>query len=362
MDLSRLKICFLAGSLGQGGAERQLFYMLRALRENGAAPRLLCLGSREFWEAKIKDLGVPITCVGHAQSKLRRLFRILAELRRDPPDVFQSQHFYTAAYVGVVGRLLRLASIGALRSNGLEDLRDSGHLLGWLCLHSPLLLAANSRTALNYAMHRGVPAERLYFLPNVVDTERFRPGPRQSGSTVRLIAVGSLRHAKRFDRFLSALVRLGRESKSQIKGLIVGAGPLRKELEKQAGDLGLMPSVVEFLGSVSEMAPIYTESDILVLTSQHEGTPNVLLEAMASGLPVVATRVGGVAEIVRHGENGFLVDPGDEEGLCAAVRRLVDDPQLKFGMGRNGRQYVEANHAVEGLPPMLAHLYRLALS
>src|SRR5579862_4193219 len=100
MDLAKLKICFLAGTLGQGGAERQLFYNLKALRECGADVRLLCLGQHEFWEDPIRRLGIPIIYVGRSKSKLKRLVRIVAELHRDRPAIFQSQHFYTSAYVG----------------------------------------------------------------------------------------------------------------------------------------------------------------------------------------------------------------------------------------------------------------------
>src|SRR6266403_5610096 len=100
-DFSKLKICFLAGTLEHGGAERQLFYMLRALCRRGAAPRLLSLDRGEFWEEPIRSLGVPVTWVGQQQSRLARLVRILRELRANPPDVLQSQHFFANGYVGL---------------------------------------------------------------------------------------------------------------------------------------------------------------------------------------------------------------------------------------------------------------------
>jgi glycosyltransferase involved in cell wall biosynthesis len=189
-----------------------------------------------------------------------------------------------------------------------------------------------------------------------------KPAARRNEDTVRLIAVGSLLQCKRFDRFLSIVARLRREVNRKVTGVIVGAGPLRAQLEKQAEALGLLPSAVEFRGSVSDVAPVYQEADICVLTSEYEGTPNVLLEAMASGLPVVATKVGGVPEIVRQGENGFMVEPGDEASLCAALVCLINDSQMRMQMGRNARAYAEANHCLDRLPTMLHGLYRLALS
>lgn len=362
MDLSGFKVCFLAGTLGQGGAERQLFYMLRALRRSGALPHLLCFSQNEFWEGRVKSLGVPITWVGQQKSRLRRLLRLVAELRRDRPLVFQSQHFYTSAYVGFVARLLRLPGIGALRTDAVGQVRANGRVGGWLILHAPSVVAANSQAALRYAVKYGVRPEQLYFLPNVVDTELMQPQSRIPEPSVRLITVGRLIPCKRFDRFLSALARLRRETKKPVKGLIVGAGPMRAQLEKQAGVLGLLPYAVEFRGSVADVTPLYQQADACVLTSDYEGTPNVLLEAMASALPVVATSVGGVPEIVQEGKNGFLVKPGDEDGLCGALGRLISDSEGRLEMGKAARKYVELNHSIDRLPSVLGSLYDLALS
>jgi glycosyltransferase involved in cell wall biosynthesis len=242
------------------------------------------------------------------------------------------------------------------------DVQNSGPVGGWLSLHFPKLITANSYAAIRYAVELGIPPGRLHFLPNVVDTEKFKPTGRRSDSSVRLIIIGSLIQCKRFDRFLSVLARLRKEMKQRITGVIVGAGPLRAQLEMQAEALGLLPSSVEFLGSVADIAGLYQTVDICVLTSDFEGTPNVLLEAMASGLPVVATKIGGVPDIVRQGENGFMVEPDNEEGLCAALMSLINDSQLRSEMGQKGRDYVEANHSLKRLPDMLRDLYQLALS
>jgi glycosyltransferase involved in cell wall biosynthesis len=362
MDLSKLKICFLAGTLGQGGAERQLFYNLSVLRQCGADVRLLCLRQHDFWEDRIKLLGVPIIYAARAKSKLRRLFHIIAELRRDPPAIFQSQHFFTSAYVGAAARLLRIPGIGALRSDGFSDVLDTGRIGGWLNLRAPKVIVANSQAAIRYATEHGIRPERLHFLGNVVDTSHLRPGVRSGGEPIRLIAVGQLYEAKRFDRFLSTLARLRREGNRPVTGVIVGDGPLRAQLEKQARALGLLPSAVEFKGRITDVAPMYPEADICVLTSDHEGTPNVLLEAMSSGLPVVSTRVGGVSEIIHEGENGFMADLGDDAGLFSALVKLVDDPQCRMRMGQQARAFVERNHSLEALPGKLRDLYRRVLS
>ena len=93
VSLNDLRICFIAGTLGQGGAERQLFYILQSLQRVGAKPHLLTLTKGEYWEKKIRQLEVPVTWVGRKQSRLRRMTRIVMEVRRQRPDLVQSHHF-----------------------------------------------------------------------------------------------------------------------------------------------------------------------------------------------------------------------------------------------------------------------------
>jgi len=112
---------------------------------------------------------------------------------------------------------------------------------------------------------------------------------------------------------------------------------------------------------VQDPAPLYRKADVFVLTSDHEGTPNVILEAMACGLPVVATAVGGVPDLVQDGVTGFLCAPRDTAGIVAALARLAGDPVLRREMGERARVHVERCHARDRLPDLLESLYRTAL-
>lgn len=361
-DLGKLDVCFIAGTLGQGGAERQLFYITKSLKQSGARISLLCLTKGEFWENKIRALGVPIIWVGQRGAKASRLSRIIKVLREQRFQVVQSQHFYTNLYAATAARMLGMREIGAMRNNAVSEVQANGAVLGRLSLRLPRVIAANSQTAIDNAITMGVPASRLYFLPNVVDTDQFSPRARGADTTIRLITVGRLTEQKRLDRFLSIVANLRRWSAAKIKATIVGEGPLRGQLERRADDLGLLGGGVEFRGAVSDMTALYQEADILVLTSDWEGTPNVLLEAMASGLPVVATRVGGVPEIVRHGETGFLSDAQDESSLENWVLKLITAPALRKEMASRAREYVLKNHSPLGLPERLERLYKSVLS
>jgi len=359
-NLSGIKLSFLAGTLGNGGAERQLFYILQALRRAGSAPRLFSINRDEFWEERIRALGVPVTCVGERPSRAGRLLRLLKEIRKYRPDVVQSQHFFMNAYVALSAWAFGSSGIGAMRSDGTNEVGDSGAVGGWLNLRSPRMLAANSQIAIRYAIERGVPASCLYLLPNVVDTDWFKPSETVSHEPLTLLAVGRLIKEKRLDRFVSILHHLRTNHRLNVKGLIAGAGR-HDELESQARKLGLFPDGVQFLGPVSDMRAVYHQAAVCVLTSDHEGTPNVLLEAMASGVPVVSTNVGGVPDIVRHGETGFLYEPENLDGLVASLSDLVKNRMLRTEMGKRARGFVEENHSLQRLPAYLGNLYQLAL-
>ena len=362
LKLANLKVCFIAGTLGQGGAERQLYYILRALWQSGASLRVLSLTRGEFWEKKIQELGIPVTWVGQQGSKLLRLARIVAALRKQAPDVLQSQHFYTNLYAVAAARALGLREVGAIRCDGTSEVRDHGVVGGYLSLRAPRAMAVNSRAAIQNAIALGAVAERLCLLPNVVDTDHFKFVSRREQGTIRLIAVGRLVEQKKLDLFLKMLARLRQRSRVPIRATIVGEGEQRPQLEQQARELGLLPDVVEFRGIVRDMNAVYRDADILVLTSDWEGTPNVVLEAMASGLTVVARPIGGVPEIIKHGETGFLTDSNDEDAIANSMLKLVIDSRLRMKIGRSAAEHVNANYSPRQLPSYLTDIYTGVLS
>jgi glycosyltransferase involved in cell wall biosynthesis len=360
-ELVELKIALLAGTLGRGGAERQLFYIARTLRDLGADVRILTLSRGEYWEPELRGLGVPVVWVGQAASKALRLARIVGDLRRHPRDVIQSQHFYTNLYSAVAARVTGTAEIGAIRNTVEAEFRSAGRVYGDLCLRVPRLMASNSNAAIRAAVSLGVPAVRLRLLPNVVDTDHFCPNAARGSGAVRILSAGRLVVQKRFDRFLRAVATLPRVGDPAVFATIAGAGPLKQDLERLAADLDL-GGRLEILDAVADIAVLYRDADVFVLSSDAEGMPNVLLEAMASGLAVVAARVGGVEEVVRHGENGLLFEPNDAPGLARALRELVSRPDLRRRLGEQARRDVSRVASLSRLAGELEDLYRQAVA
>jgi glycosyltransferase involved in cell wall biosynthesis len=356
-ELSGLKVCFVAGTLGQGGAERQLYYMLRVLRQHRAEVRVLCLTKGEYWQERIESLGIPVIWVGQSNSRVQRLLAIIRELRRTPPDVLQSQHFYTNIYVAAAARLLGLREVGAIRNNAIDEVGANRGLLGRLSLIGARTVAANSRTGIENAVALGMSRDRLRFLPNTVDISQFKFANERRGGPIRLLTVGRMVQQKRFDRFVRLVAAVRSRTDVPVQGVLVGDGCQWGSLLEQASALHLGQDALDFVGSQADTIPYYRTADVLVLTSDWEGTPNVILEAMASGLPVVATRVGGISDIVLDGRTGYLVDSWDEAGLVNATVDLVENPERRKAYGHAGREFVTSRHAVSRIGFELRQLY-----
>jgi glycosyltransferase involved in cell wall biosynthesis len=141
---------------------------------------------------------------------------------------------------------------------------------------------------------------------------------------------------------------------------LVGDGPDREDVERTASQLGVIRDTL-FLGYQKDVAPYYSLFDVFFLPSANEGTPVVAIEALAAGRPVVATRVGGVPDVVTHGEDGFLADAGDVEGLAQALARLANDPDLRRRFGEAGRERVLDRYRVSRLVDDIDSLYRQLL-
>lgn len=355
--LKGLRVCLLAGTLGQGGAERQLFYNLKCLTECGAEVNLLCLTKGEHWEEPIRKLGIPVEWVGESESRFARLFAVIKAVRRLRPNVVQSQHAYANTYASIAARVGRCQDIGAVRGDGMTELKANGPLFGRLHLRLPRVLAVNSRAAIRNLTAMGIPAQRLVLLPNVIDTDYFQPEARLIHSDFLILGIGRLVREKRFDLFLKIIARLRNSGRKNVKGLIIGGGPLKPQLEALAQELGLLPEEVSFHYPVSDIRPHLRHADVFLLSSDHEGTPNVVMEAMACGLLVVATNVGGVADLVKNGETGFLFEPGDTAGALVPLERLASEPTLAAEIGQRARAFIEKHHSVSLLPEILAGLY-----
>lgn len=358
----RLRVALVAGTLAQGGAEKQLIYLVSALRSAGAEVRVYSLTRGEFHEPELRAMGMDPVWVGRRGNPAMRIAALALALRGFRPHIVQATHFYVNLYVRAVAPMYDAIGIGAVRNDVDHEVRANGRWGPWL-LRAPSALIMNSHAARENAIDLGLPATRLHVLPNAIDLRAFddrssaTPAVSRSEREPNVVSVGTLATRKRFDRFLHALA-LARSKGARLRGTLVGDGPERGALEALASELGLSPPVLTFAGRRNDVPAILRSADIYLLTSEHEGFPNVLLEAMASRLPVVTTPAGDAAVIVREGVTGFVVQQNGVEMMAARLTELADSAQLRRSLGEAGRARVGCTYTCDVLPARVGAVHR----
>ena len=354
VEIKGLKICFVIGTLGQGGAERQLFYILQNLLDAGADVSLISFTRGEYWEKPLMNIGVKVYYID-SKSKSGKLLALLKLVKKISPRILQSMHFYVNVYIAVIGKLTGIITIGAVRSNLIEEMKPHGKVLANLGLKGPDYIVTNSMDAYANAMKIGYDKDRMFYLPNAVDTDRFRfKDYNHTNENTSILTIGRLGPEKRYDK----LIRISGLLKDEnVITTIIGDGKLKNELEEQVKYLNFNEGSFVFMKGQPDTETYYTRADIFVLTSDFEGTPNVVLEAMSCGLPVVASSVGNLPNIIRQGITGYLVNRKDEEGFLKEIKMLVMDKSLRKKIGTKAREFIVKEFSIPALSPRLVTIY-----
>lgn len=342
-DGRRLKILFVIGSFGRGGAEGQLCRLAIELHERGHRVTVAALSDGGPLTSMLDDAGVSRHIFGQRRSSrvaiarvavmIRAAYRVALLMRSERPDVCHA--WLWSAYVvaipiaTVFGVPVRIAALRALRQPKERS------VLG-RALSSPARRLANGVSANSHAVAADALAQRLFsrttpmrVIHNAIDIPARPADPGVEPPVV--ICVANLIAYKDHRTAIDAWNLL--DDPPELR--LVGDGPERKALCTQIARLDLTSSV-KFIGSVADPSPLVRDSQVALLSSLTEGFPNAVLEAMAVGLPVVATDVGGVSELIDD-SCGVLVRSGDPSDLAAAIRLLCSDPELRRRLGAAGR-------------------------
>ena len=386
----RTKIVRVIARLNMGGPALHVAYLTAGLRERGYDTTLVAgsLARGEDSMAFVADARnvetVRIDELGREISPLRDLMATLQLarlIRRERPDIL---HTHTAK-AGTVGRVAALLA-GRHRPPIIVH-TFHGHVLRgyfgpvrtrffrllerWLAARTTALIAVSPQVRDDLVALGVAPRERFVVIRLGIELDE-RVAGEQNGrvESRRYLGIESERFAvgwigrmtavKRTDDILVAFKRL-RDERIDAVLCLVGDGPDRPQLERRAHELGVIRDTL-FLGYQEDVAPFYAAFDALVLPSSNEGTPVSAIEALAAGRPVVATRVGGVPDVVRDGEDGFLVEPGATGDLADRLAELARDPGLRERMGRAGRERVLPRYAVGRLVDDVDRLYRSLLA
>jgi glycosyltransferase involved in cell wall biosynthesis len=358
----RLRVAFVSGTLGKGGAEKQLAYMVRALIRADVDVRVFSLTKGEFYEKVLEELGCPPQWFGRFSNPVVRMAGLTAALRTFRPHIVHSSHFFANSYALGAAWAYRSISVGSIRSDGLYELGNN-RLFGPILLRAPSALISNSYFAPENLSRAGFTAARISVLPNVIDLAVFDtltagvPPRRNDDGDVVAIAVTRLYPKKRIDLFLKALAAARRQI-PRVRGVVVGDGAEMTYLVSMAESCGLLPNGVVFTGHRNDVPALLKQADMLVLPSDHEGFPNVILEAMAAGLPIVTTPAGDAGKIVQDGVTGYVVPFNDAEQLADRIIKLAKSKEQRDRLGGAGRRCVEERYGVGGLDDRLLSIYR----
>jgi len=365
--MRKLEILYLVDFLrtDQAGTEKQLVLLMKHLPRDVYSIHLISFQRSVFLE----NLGLILPDVHvfvlDAKSDVSRslpsLFRLYRFLRKKKPDILHTFFPASNSFGVIVGRMAGVSHI-------ISSRRDMGF---WQTKKDLLVtrfanrlvshVVANSFAVKEQAVRiERLPEHKISVICNSLDNKKC-PIPvgakvEKNGAVVGIVA-NLNRPVKRVDLFIHAASLVYKEI-PDTRFWVVGDGPLREDLDVLVSNLGLDSSVL-FLGQREDVHQVLNEMTVGVICSDSEGFSNAIMEYMGAGLPVVATNVGGNVELVRHGENGFLVPHNNPRVLADAVIELIKKPSMCRSMGESGREFVRREFSID---KMLQEIQKLYLS
>ena len=335
-----VRVVHLVTTLNVGGLERVVLDLVRRRRQDAFDARVVCLDASGLVADAVGSVGVPVETIGTSGSVPRRILRLARRLRQLKPDVVHTHNPQAHVHGALAARLA-----------GVPAVVHTKHGRGILEGHTPAAVTrlatawtsrfvAVSEDAARVAMEvERVPAGKVLVIHNGIDVDRYAAAGARSASTKgRATTVGRLDPIKDQSTMLRA-VRLVINELPDFQLDIVGDGPSRAELVAECEALGLRDRV-RFHGYQADVARYLAAADVFVMSSASEGVPLALLEAMATGLPAVATDVGGMREVIVAGETGMLVPARSPGELARAIVAIASDPALRDRMGSAARRRV----------------------
>ena len=328
-----MRLCHTESSNGWGGQEIRILTEAAGLRERGHDVRLYCCPDSALVE-RAREAGLPVTVDRMAVGLDPRLvLRMLAHFRRARPQLVVTHSSVDSWGAGLAARLLRIPIV-RVRHLSVPVGRHpaSRFVYRGLC---DAVVTTGGAIREHLIREVGLPAAKVTSIPTGIDTARFDPRKATAGKVrqhfgipadaplVGMVAV--LRDWKGHQVFLDALAAVRRRL-PRTQALLVGEGPQRRNIERRRHELGLDEAVI-LTGHREDIPDVLADLDVVVSASTGaEGVPQALLQAMAMERPVVATAVGAVGEIVRSGETGQVVPPGDAARLARAITEILTDP------------------------------------
>ncbi len=336
-----VRVVHLVPNLCIGGMERLVFDMLRLSDHRRVSPQVLCIGERGEFAAEARDLGVMVSSLNAPIGRnLRLSFQLARFFRSAKTEVVHTHgpyaHFYGTVAAKITGTCRVVHTVHGFPWPQSWRRRIVNQFAGQLTKY----LVTVSQDLSGYAKHDlGVRSKKLRVIYNGIDANRFSLGNGKRNDRAAIIMVSRLSSEKDFPTLLNAADAI-RRKKPDFLLRLAGDGPQRGKIERLVHELALERHV-ELLGNRSDIPELLSNAAAFVLSTHTEGLSIALLEAMASGLPIVATDVGGNREVVVEGETGFLVPRQSPAMLASRLLWILDHPEESRQLGAAGRRRVE---------------------
>jgi len=359
----KIKVLYVIGQLGRGGAERQTAELAKRLPRNVFEPVVCCLHGSDVLGDEIESAGVRVIYMKKKAGLLSgTTLRLAGIIRRERPAVLHSYLFSANWRSLLAGRLTRVPLvISSVRNVDIHS-RRSGLLFEWLLSGITDRVIANAEAVKQHVVQRHrIREDKIDVVYNGISLSRVEG--REAARVLNADACGdgsvaiiaSLTKKKDHGTFLEAAGIVSKELPG-ARFLVVGDGPLRSSISERVESMGLSESVV-LTGPTDDIASLLASVDVSVLTSLKEGCSNVVLESMAAGKPLVVTDVGGNRELVDAGRTGYLVPAGDARGMAEHIIKLLRDPELRERMGRAGRERVRERYTADRMVEHTIDIY-----
>lgn len=355
----RTRVLYVINDLARAGAETQLVALACALPKERYEARIVLLKERDDFQDVLAGAGIRVVALHRrGPADLGLAFRLAREVRRFRPHVVHSFLFPANLLAAAVGRVTRVPRVVVSQRSSYDSTLPGGWR--WIARFGHRFahrVVVNSRAALEEEIAAGCPPRLLVHVPNAAPDRSYgAEGPLDSvPASGFVLSLGQLDSRKGHRVLIAAWPAVAR-AHPEARLVLVGDGPRRPELEAQARALGVTASVT-FAGFRAPVHPFVSASRLLVQPSLTEGMPNAVLEAMSAGRPVVASRTGGVPELVVHEETGFLVAPGDPDALAAAIVRMLSDPAGAARLGAAGAARARSLFSMESVRSAFESVY-----
>jgi glycosyltransferase involved in cell wall biosynthesis len=358
----KIRLLHLITDLEVGGAPLFVKNLVCGFDPSGFDVRVACLAPEGPLARELRARGIPTHCLGARGAwDIRVFYRLAGLINRFRPDILHCTLVHANVTGRLVGRFCNVPYIVATIQTAEQGKKWHLTAENLTCRLSDMTVCVSRSVFHHTRRFSNVPLSRLCVIPNAIDCDRFadaRPvDPAKFDlppDKINIIFVGRLDPVKNIDILIRAMKILS--SRLNVQLLILGDGPQHDFLEQLTRDLHLS-HCVRFIGPRRNVEQWLKSADIFVLPSKWEGLSLSALEAMAAGVPIVASRTAGLTDIIQNDKTGLLVPPGDVQGLSAAVSRLTSAPDLACRLARAAQEHVRRNFSLDAIVLAHTHLY-----